>query len=76
MLMMFVFLLLAVGCMVIDLPNLKGRQKRRDRLVYFILWFGGLAAAGCTLLKIQVPSPLLFLIVIYKPFNDIVGSWF
>ncbi|MEK3905101.1 MULTISPECIES: hypothetical protein [unclassified Paenibacillus] len=76
MLMMFVFLLIAAGCMLIDLPNLKGRQKRRDRWVYFILWIGGFAAAGCTILKIQVPSPLLFLVVIYKPFNDLVASWF
>ncbi|WP_341347804.1 hypothetical protein [Paenibacillus sp. FSL H3-0469] len=76
MLMLLVFLILAVGCMVIDLPNLKGRQKRRDRWVYFILWIGGLAAAGCTLLKIKVPSPLLMIMVIYKPFNDLVASWF
>lgn len=76
MLMVVVILLMAVGCMAIDLPSLKGRQKRRDRMVYFVLWIGGLAAAVCTLLKIQVPSPLLFLVVLYKPINDLVASWF
>lgn len=76
MLMMLVFLLMAAGCMMVDLPTLKGRQKRRDRLVYFALWIGGLAAAGCTLLKIKVPSPLMFLVVLYKPINDLVASWF
>ncbi|WP_340024005.1 hypothetical protein MHI24_02580 [Paenibacillus sp. FSL K6-1096] len=76
MLMVTMFFILAVGCMAIDLPSLKGRQRRRDRLVYFVLWIGGLAASVCTLLGIKVPSPLLFLAVLYKPFNDLVSSWF
>lgn len=76
MLMVIVVLLMAAGCAVIDLPSLKGRQKRRDRMVYLVLWAGGLAATICTLLKIQLPSPLLFLVVLYKPINDLVASWF
>ncbi|CAM4287930.1 hypothetical protein [Paenibacillus typhae] len=28
------------------------------------------------LLQVKLPSPLLLVIMIYKPFNTIVGSWF
>lgn len=76
MLLVLSFVLIAAGCIAIDLPFLKGRSRRRDLMVYGVLWIGGLAATICTLLRIQVPSPLLLIMVIYKPFNDLVSSWF
>lgn len=76
MLLVLMFALIAAGCVAMDLSSLKGRQKRRDRVVWALLWIGGMGATICTLLKIQVPSPLLLIIFIYKPINDLVSSWF
>lgn len=76
MLLVLMFVLIAAGCAAMDLSSLKGRQRRRDRVVWGLLWIGGMTATICTLLKIQVPSPLLLIIFIYKPINDLVASWF
>lgn len=76
MLLVMFFLVIAAGCAAVDLPSLKGRLKRRDRAVYFVLWLAGIAATVCTVLRIKVPSPLLLIMFIYKPFNDIVSSWY
>ncbi|WP_235441400.1 hypothetical protein [Paenibacillus sp. IHB B 3415] len=76
MLLVLLFVIIAAGCIAADLPSLKGRAKRRDLMVYGVLWIGGMAATVCTLLRFQVPSPLLLLMVIYKPINDLVASWF
>lgn len=76
MLLVLLFVIIAVCCVAADLPFLKGRSKRRDLMVYGVMWMIGMAATICTLLRIQVPSPLLLIMVIYKPFNEIVSSWF
>ncbi|WP_342422238.1 hypothetical protein [Paenibacillus sp. FSL E2-0178] len=76
MLLVLSFVIIAAICIAADLPSLKGKSKRRDLMVYGVLWIGGLAATICTLLRIQVPSPLLLIMAIYKPINDIVSSWF
>ncbi|MFD2878677.1 hypothetical protein ACFTAO_26035 [Paenibacillus rhizoplanae] len=51
MLLVLMFALIAAGCVAIDLSSLKGRQKRRDRVVWGLLWIVGMAATICTLLK-------------------------
>ncbi|MEK5445342.1 hypothetical protein [Paenibacillus sp. FSL R7-0331] len=76
MLLVLLCLVIASACIAADLPLLKGKRKRRDRVVYMLFWAAGIASAVCALLRVNVPSPLLLLIMIYKPFNTIVGSWF
>lgn len=73
MLLVLFFVVIAAACFAMDLPTLKGKSKRRDLVVSSVFWIGGMAATVCTLLKIQVPSPLLLIMIIYKPFNDIVS---
>lgn len=70
MLMLF-FMAIAAGCVAGDLPSLIRKRKLRDLLVYVLFWFAGIAATACTVFKINVPSPLLLVIMIYKPFNDL-----
>ncbi|AIQ46635.1 hypothetical protein R70723_12695 [Paenibacillus sp. FSL R7-0273] len=69
-------LAIAVICMAYDRKLLKGRGIRRDRIVYMLFWAAGISSAVCALLRVNIPSPLLLIIMIYKPFNTIVGSWF
>ncbi|WP_419886020.1 hypothetical protein [Paenibacillus sp. B-A-8] len=70
------FLVLAVGCMALDLPKLVRKRRVRDLSVYFIFWILGLGATLCTLLKLNIPSPLFLIIFIYKPINNLFGVWF
>ena len=70
------FLVLAVGCMALDLPNLMRTRRVRDLSVYFIFWVLGLGATLCSLLKLNIPSPLFLIILIYKPINNLFGVWF
>ncbi|MEK4343754.1 hypothetical protein [Paenibacillus sp. FSL P4-0184] len=75
--MVLLFLLvLAVGCMALDLPILMRKRRVRDLSVYFIFWILGLGATVCTLLKLNIPSPLFLIILIYKPINNLFGVWF
>lgn len=70
------FLVLAVGCMALDLPKLVRKRRIRDLSVYFIFWILGLGATVCALLKLNIPSPLFLIILIYKPINNLFGVWF
>ncbi|MEK5253179.1 hypothetical protein NST74_06925 [Paenibacillus sp. FSL F4-0125] len=70
------FLVLAVGCMALDLPKLMRKRRVRDLSVYFIFWILGLGATVCVLLKLNIPSPLFLIILIYKPINNLFGVWF
>lgn len=72
MLLILLFLAIAAGCIAMDWTSLKGRVKLRDRVVYGVLWMAGITVTVCTVLKIPLPSPLLIIIYIYKPFNDAV----
>ncbi|MNC53443.1 hypothetical protein D3C75_1028510 [compost metagenome] len=75
--MMFVFfLVLAAVCAAIDLPLLKRKNKRRDRLVWLMFWTLGMAAVYCSLNKIKVPSPLYLVMIVYEPVNSLFESWF
>ncbi|WNS44905.1 hypothetical protein [Paenibacillus sp. MMS20-IR301] len=76
MLIVVFFLVIAAVCAALDLPSFKGKAKRRDLLVTGVLWICGLAATICTVLQIEVPSPLLLIIFIYKPINELVGLLF
>lgn len=76
MLLVLLFLAIAVVCAAVDLPLMKGRRKGRDRLAFGMYWAAGIASAMCALLQVKLPSPLLLVMMIYKPFNTIVGSWF
>lgn len=76
MLLVLLCLAIAVVCAAVDLPLMKGRRKGRDRLALGLFWTAGIASAICALLRVNLPSPLLLVIMIYKPFNTIVGSWF
>lgn len=75
MLLVLMCLVIAVPCIAADLPLLKGRSKRRDQVVYMLIWAAGIASSVCALLRVNLPSPLLIIIMIYKPFNDIVSAW-
>ncbi|MNC57028.1 hypothetical protein D3C75_1066590 [compost metagenome] len=49
---------------------------RRDRVFSMLFWLAGIGSTVCVLLKVNLPSPLLLVIMIYKPFNDLVMSWY
>ncbi|MHA6530865.1 hypothetical protein [Paenibacillus sp. BAC0078] len=70
------FVAIAAGCAAWDLPALIRKRKPRDLLVYFLFWLAGLAATACSAYKINVPSPLMLVMIIYKPFNDLFTYWF
>ncbi|MNH99898.1 hypothetical protein D3C73_526800 [compost metagenome] len=74
--MLLLFLVIAAGCVVIDLPLLKQKSRLRDRLVWLIFWALGIAAVYCSLNKVKVPSPLYLVIMIYRPVNSLFESWF
>ncbi|CQR54682.1 hypothetical protein [Paenibacillus riograndensis] len=74
--MLLFFLVIAAGCIAIDLPLLKRKGRTRDRLVWFLFWAMGIAAVYCSLNKVKVPSPLYLVIMIYKPVNTLFESWF
>lgn len=76
MLLVILCLAIAAVCAITDLPLVKGRRKRRDLFAFGLFWAAGIASAVCALLRVNVPSPLLLVIMIYKPFNTIVSSWF
>ncbi|AIQ34417.1 hypothetical protein R50345_07175 [Paenibacillus sp. FSL R5-0345] len=70
------FLVIAIGCMALDLPKLIRKRRVRDLSIYFIVWILGLGATFCSLLKLNIPSPLFLIIFIYKPINNLFGIWF
>ncbi|MCE3200018.1 hypothetical protein [Paenibacillus sonchi] len=74
--MLLFFLALAAVCTAIDLPLLKQKSRRRDRLVWLLFWALGIAAVYCSLNKIKVPSPLYLVMIIYQPVNRLFESWF
>ncbi|OKP77923.1 hypothetical protein A3842_15440 [Paenibacillus sp. P3E] len=74
--MLLFFLVIAAGCVVIDLPLLKQKGRPRDRLVWVLYWILGIAAVYCSLNKIKVPSPLYLVMFIYKPVNSFFDMWF
>lgn len=74
--MLLFFLVIAAGCVVIDLPLLKRKSKPLDRLVWLMFWTLGIAAVYCSLNKIKVPSPLYLVMFIYKPVNSLFEMWF
>ncbi|OKP87705.1 hypothetical protein A3844_09860 [Paenibacillus helianthi] len=74
--MLLFFLVIAAGCVVIDLPLLKQKGRPRDRLVWVLFWILGIAAVYCSLYKIKVPSPLYLVMFIYKPVNSFFEMWF
>ncbi|SET25214.1 hypothetical protein [Paenibacillus sp. NFR01] len=76
MLLVLFCLAIAAVCMAKDLPSLKGRRKGRDRLFTMLFWHAGIGSTICALLRVNLPSPLLLVIMIYKPFNDLVTSWY
>lgn len=73
---LLLFLAIAAGCVALDLPSLMRKRRLRDLSVYSIFWITGIGATACALYKVNVPSPLLLVISIYKPFNNLVMSWF
>ncbi|GGF99352.1 hypothetical protein GCM10010912_50160 [Paenibacillus albidus] len=74
--MLIFFLVIAAVCVVIDLPLLRRRRRRRELLVWFMFWAAGMGAVVCSLYKINVPSPLLLVMLIYKPVNSLFEAWF
>ncbi|WDZ63748.1 hypothetical protein MF628_09000 [Paenibacillus polymyxa] len=45
-------------------------------LVWGLFWITGIGVVVCSLYKINVPSPLLLIMMIYKPVNNLFTSWF
>ncbi|AET61015.1 hypothetical protein ACWHAM_23185 [Paenibacillus terrae] len=73
---LLLFLAAAAACVIIDVPLLRRGSRRRDYLVWGLFWITGIGAVICSLYKINVPSPLLLVIMIYKPINNLFTSWF
>ncbi|MGG1617561.1 hypothetical protein ACIFQM_18865 [Paenibacillus sp. NRS-1782] len=73
---LLLFLAVAAACVVIDVPLLTRECRLRDLLVWGLLWITGIGAVVCSLYKINVPSPLLLVMIIYKPVNDLFTSLF
>jgi hypothetical protein len=69
-------LVVAAGCMALDLPALMRKRRVRDLSVYFMFWIAGLGVTLCSLFKVNIPSPLFLIIFIYKPINNLFGIWF
>ncbi|OMC65109.1 hypothetical protein BSK49_11085 [Paenibacillus odorifer] len=74
--LVLLFSVIAVGCMALDLPKLMRKRRVPDLSVYFIFWILGLGATFCSLLKLNIPSPLFLIIFIYKPINNLFGLLF
>ncbi|WP_178025429.1 hypothetical protein [uncultured Paenibacillus sp.] len=68
---MLAVLLVAVCCMALDLPSLVRSRQFGQLAVFVLLWLAGIAATLCTVLKVQVESPLYFIIWLYTPINDL-----
>jgi len=73
---LLLFFVLAAGCMALDMPALMKKRRVRDISAYFTFWALGIGATLCALLKLNIPSPLLLIIFIYKPINNLFGAWF
>ena len=73
---LLLFLATAAVCAVIDVPLLTRGSRRRDLLVWGLFWITGISGVVCSLYKINVPSPLLLIMMIYKPVNNLFTSWF
>ncbi|WP_019909912.1 hypothetical protein [Paenibacillus sp. HW567] len=70
------FVVIAAGCVALELPALIRKRRPLDLIVYSLFWLAGLAATACSVYKINMPSPLLLVVMIYKPFNDLFTYWF
>ncbi|MFD3257211.1 hypothetical protein ACE3MQ_01205 [Paenibacillus lentus] len=69
--MNFLAVLLVAGCCIaIDLPSLVRSRQIGQITVFILLWLAGIAATLCTVFKVQIPSPLYFIIWLYTPVND------
>lgn len=75
MILLLLAVLVAVF-VIIDLPLLRRGGMRRDLLFWGIFWTMGISVTVCSLYRINVPSPLLLIMIIYKPINDLFASWF
>ncbi|ASA21595.1 hypothetical protein [Paenibacillus donghaensis] len=75
MMLLFFLAIAAVG-VAIDLPLLQRRSRRRDLLVWVMFWTAGMGVVVCSLYRIQVPSPLLLIMLIYRPVNHLFSLWF
>jgi hypothetical protein len=73
---LLVILLLAAACLVKDWVTLRQKRLKRDLVVPLIFWGTGIAAVACYLYRINVPSPLLLIMMIYKPVNSLFAVWF
>ncbi|OMD42762.1 hypothetical protein BSK56_25415 [Paenibacillus borealis] len=74
--LLLLFLAIAAVCIAVDVPLLKRGCRTRDLLVWGMLWIMGIGATVCFLYRIKVPSPLLLVMLIYKPVNSLFESWF
>ncbi|AIQ17091.1 hypothetical protein H70357_10795 [Paenibacillus sp. FSL H7-0357] len=74
--LLLLFLVIAAVCIAVDVPLLKQGSRTRDLLVWGVLWIMGLGATVCFLYRIKVPSPLLLVMLIYRPVNSLFESWF
>ncbi|MNC67360.1 hypothetical protein D3C75_1178500 [compost metagenome] len=74
--LLLLFLAIAAVCIAADVPLLKQGSKTRDLLVWGMLWIMGIGATVCFLYRIKVPSPLLLVMLIYRPVNSLFESLF
>lgn len=70
-------ILLVAACFIaLDLPSLVRSRRIGQLTVFILLWLAGIAATLCSVFKVQVPSPLYFIIWLYTPVNDFFQRMF
>lgn len=74
--LLLLFLAIAAVCIAVDVPLLKRGRRNRDLLVWSTLWIMGLGATVSFVYRIKVPSPLLLVMLIYRPVNSLFESLF
>lgn len=67
-------LLIAILIIVLEVPPLWKKKQKRELWVYSLLLLFGVGLSIAESLDLNIPNPLDWIAVIYKPLSDLVMS--
>ena len=72
----FLGILLIAGAIVfIEAPNLKGKDKKREMVVFSILLIFAVGLSVAFSLGKHIPNPMDFISFVFKPVSDAISQW-
>ncbi|TFE23492.1 hypothetical protein E2980_19100 [Cohnella luojiensis] len=67
-------MLIAAGIIAVEVPSLRNRKLKKEMLAFFVLLMVGLGMNIAQTLNAPIPSPLDWIIIIFKPFTGWIAG--